>query len=153
MSIRLTRSQALNFYCLARQAERSIDFALHPTCPWDLLRDYYLPERLARLESALEMLRGLTSDAAAPISRDRLRFINVWWVLSYWPRVLINRIRSSWHFEEIEVQFFVQTLQSVANYIRSPEKQSAEQLVETRMDLHHCETIVGWTLAGLPILE
>jgi hypothetical protein len=150
MGVSIKKEQALRFFCLARQAERSIDFALSSERQWDMLRQYYHGERLGMLECAVESLRGLTPPAAPPISRDQAFRLRLGWVLTYPARRLLNRLRASWRFEEKELQFILQTFRSVIDTLRRSQKPEARTLVQIRMDLYACQVIIERKLVGLP---
>jgi len=150
MAISIRKWEALSFFCLARQAERSIDFALSSERQWDLLRKYYDSARLEMLESAVESLLTVTPAAAAPASRDQAFRVSLYWVLAYPARIILNRFRSSWRFQETDLQFILQTFQSVIDFLRRRQKPEARSLVQTRMDLHACEVIIERKLVGLP---
>src|SRR5947209_18701509 len=141
MALEFTKAQALSFYCLARQAERSIARVLSPSCPCEPLREYYSESRLNQLEEAANSLR----DFSAPsISRYRMSEGAVWRVLTVGFGRLLNRFRSTWRFSLLEVQFLSQTLRAAVEFLRLPEKPHSEQLINLRMDLYACQ----WVIAG-----
>jgi hypothetical protein len=70
--------------------------------------------------------------------------------LSYPARIILNRFRVSWRFQESELQFIRQTFQTVVDLLKRRQKPEARSLVETRMDLHACEVLIERKLAGLP---
>src|SRR5262249_22216779 len=144
------KSEALKLFCLARQAERSIDFALSSERQWDLLRHYYHSERLGMLECAVESLRGLAPAAATPISTDQAFRLRLWWILTYPARKLLNRVRAFWRFKETELKFILQTFQSVIDSLRRRHKPNARTLVQLRMELLTCQLIIERKMVGLP---
>jgi hypothetical protein len=150
MAITIRKQEALRFFCLARQAERSIDFALSSERQWDLLRQYYDGGRLGKVESAVESLRALAPAPAASLSREQAFEVSVFRVLTYPVRIILNRFRASWPFQESELQFILQTLQAVIDLLKRRQKPEARNLVQTRMDLHACEVIIERKLAGVP---
>jgi hypothetical protein len=150
MAIHAGKLDVLKFFCLARQAERSIDFALSSQRQWDLLRQYYDSARLGILESAVDSLRTLLPQAAAPASRDAAYRLRVFWVLTYPVRIILNRFRTTWSFRETELQFILQTFQAVIDILKRREKPESPRLVQARMDLHACEVIIERKLIGLP---
>ena len=150
MAISISKQEALRFYCLARQAERSIDFALSSERQWDLLRQYYDSARLGMLESAVGSLRALTPAAAGPIPKEQAFRVGAGWVLTYPARIVLNRFRACWRFQETELQFIQQTFQTVIDLLKRRQKPDAPTLVETRMDLHACEVMMARKLVGRP---
>ena len=151
MTIGIKKIEALKFFCLARQAERSIDFALSCQRQWDLLRQYYEAGRLNRLESAVKSLQALIPGAARPYATADTAFrISAWWILTYPARLIFNRFRVSWRFQEAEAQFIVRTFESAVALLRQRQKPDAQLLVLMRMDLHACEVIIERKLAGVP---
>jgi hypothetical protein len=150
MAIRVKKQEALRFFCLARQAERSIDFAISSERQWDMLRQYYEGERLGRLESAVEVLRAITPTVGTAPPRDQAFRGTVRWLLAYPARIVLNRFRAAWRCQETELSFILQTFQNVTDLLKRRKKPEAGTLVQTRMDLHACEVIIERKLVGLP---
>jgi hypothetical protein len=105
------------------------------------------------LESAVEALQRLIPAAVTPISRDRAFRVSIWEIVSYPARLILDRFRSAWRFQPAELQFVLQTLQTVIGLLKRREKPEAPALVQARMDLHACEVIIERKLAGLPELR
>jgi hypothetical protein len=157
MGVRIPKNLAVKAYAVARQAERSIDFALASQRQWDLLRDYYHDERLHLVQEVFQCLRELgaspSCDGAPAIARDKLAGVGVLWALCFPVRLWLNRLRVNWRFSPSELAFLSGTLSTLAQALPAVEKPDAKDLVELRMNLSACQRIIRKHLAGLPELD
>lgn len=153
MSLVLEKSVALSLICLARQAERSIAFGCMSDSQWRLLHEYYSGEKLERLEEAGEWLGKRVIAPGSRISMDEIPHWTFWRVVSYPVRSFVNRFRSRWSVSLREMQFVRQVFQETIEHFKSAAKPDAARLVETRISLSVCGSILRHRLAGLPQLE
>ncbi len=153
MRITIDKKRALTTLCVARQAERSVDFALGSQSQWALLREYYDDERLQPVLDTLAHLEAATELSSRVISRDTVFPITVWGVLTYPLRWLVNHFRNRWRFRADEVQFMLLTLRTFLAALRSVAMPEAPTLVGMRMDLSCCEWIIGQRLAGVAEID
>ena len=150
MAAKISKSEALTWFCLARQAERSIDFALSSERQWDLLRRYYDSARLGILDAAVESLKRTTAATSVALSRERAFRVSIFWVLAYPIRLILNRWRVSWPFQDAELRFLQVTFQTAIDFLNRNRKPETASLVQTRMDLYACEVLLKRKLVGLP---
>src|SRR5690242_3591120 len=105
MPTRNDLSSVLRIYCLARQAERSIDFALASSEQWELFRQYFDETRLGLFHRLVRELESSTPNGPLSIKRDRIPGITLSWVLSYPMRWLLNQFRISWTLSDEEMMY------------------------------------------------
>lgn len=154
MGIQIGKQLALTTYCLARQGERSIDFALSSSAKhWGPLREYYDHDRLKPLHGLLEELQRLHRGHRRPYARDRLGRITPGWVVSYPFRVCINRWRGRWSFSAGEGSFIIDTIARLVSTLACETKPVSDSLIDLRMDLHLCEVIIEHRLVGVAMLK
>ncbi len=155
MSIKMEKDLILRIYCLARQADRSISFALRSS--WESFREFYDDDRVNSLKTMVNLLPSIAlpsiaQKAVPPITRGIVGDLTLFRVLSMPWKALFNRIRTSWRFRPIEVQLIRQVFDALVDHIQSPEKPDLRVLVQLRLDLCACEWLIEHKLFGLPIL-
>lgn len=152
MWTRLSARTVLELFCVARQAERSVDKVLGNE--WSEFVDYYSPEKVERIESLITHLRCLLpTDAlvASPADRDAIGdgvptpgmitvFIVQWFAA----------MRKTWRFRGQELGFMAATLESVLRALKSPHPPTQEALIALRMNLYTCEVVIECRCYGLP---
>jgi hypothetical protein len=153
MPVGMDHTSVLRIYCLARQAERSIDFALHSQEQWELFRQYYDEARLRRLYDLVRELETSTPNGSASISSDQIPGITPSWVLSYPLRWLVNRIRITWMFSATEIRYISHVLRTFIEVTGSVVRPGLKDLVQLRMDLYVAELVIEKKLTGLSSLE
>jgi hypothetical protein len=153
MPMRIDHRSVLRIYCLARQAERSIDFALASQEQWELFRQYYDETRLRMLHDLVQELETSIPNGSTPILRDQIPGITFSWVLSYPMRWLLNQIRIKWTLSDDEMTYISLVFRAfikVTGYATQPDP---EDLVRLRMDLSVAEEIIEKKLTGLSSLR
>lgn len=154
MAIVVEKALALRVYCLARQAERSIDFGLHSQIMWNEMREFYDEERRSRVESAERALRALIPDGSIPtLNRDGIPDRRTRLVPLYLGRLAINRFRTRWRFPANEVDLLSRTFASLVAVLQLHDKPQANELVDLRLDLAACQWIIGGRLMGISALR
>jgi hypothetical protein len=152
MGERVSRDLAIRTYAVARQAERSIDFALGSQSQWDSLREYYRDERLGFVRDILCAFRALKADCPSSMAREPFTTIDVGWALSFPLRRFVNRFRSSWRLTRVETGFICGALTALAEVLTRAHQPDAKHLVKLRMDLSACQRIIHKHLVGVPEL-
>lgn len=149
----IDKQTALRILCVARQAERSIDFGLHSERQWELLREYYDAARLQPVLEAIAQLQARTQLPDQPISKYRAFRLTAWRILTIPIRWFMNRFRKQWRFSRVETQFLLSVLCLFGKTLKCVAKPDGWALVELRMDLHTCELIISDRLIGIPQVE
>lgn len=152
MGVRVAKDLALRTYAVARQAERSIDFALGSQSQWDLLREYYRDGRLGFVRDILSAFRALKADCPSSMAREQFATIDVCWALSFPLRRFLNRFRSRWRFTRAETGFICGGFAILAEVLTRADQPDAKHLVELRMNLSTCQRIIHKHLVGVPEL-
>jgi hypothetical protein len=152
MKAKLEKQLILRLYSLARQGERSVDFALSLQRQWNLLREYYSTDRRRTVHDLLIDLESVTKPSQA-LPRDRYALITLGWVLSYPVRALLCPWRDSWSFRADEVAFFVRALSSLLQSLSFNEQPPTPTLIDLRMDLHFCQLLIESRLTGVAELQ
>jgi hypothetical protein len=147
------KTLVLTLYSSARQAERSIDFALASSRQWELFRDYYDETRLQRLCKLVHILEAHASKPLDSVSRDQIPGITPIWVFFYPFRWLLNRFRNRWFFSHLELSYIVLVfrdfLEATGHFLQPDPK----ELVQLRMDLSVVQELIEMKLTGLSSLK
>jgi hypothetical protein len=146
-------SSVLRIYCLARQAERSVDFALASQGQWDLFRQYYDQARLSRLHGLVRELETSSPNGSTSIKRDQILDTALSWALSYPVRWLLNQFRMRWTFSDGEMTYVTHVFRAFIEVTGSITQPDPKDLVQLRMDLFAAEMIIEKKLTGLSSLE
>jgi hypothetical protein len=152
MSARISKELALSMYACCRQAERSLDFALGSSQQWQGLLDYYEDKRrrIQCVADELERLGGIPVTAVRRLQVERHAFLRP--LLRPFRRAA-NSWRSSWQFPEEELVFLRGTLEKLLNILKQREPPTSPEVIDLRMDLHACETLIEQRLVGVADLE
>jgi hypothetical protein len=153
MPTRNDLSSVLRIYCLARQAERSIDFALASPEQWELFRQYYDETRLGMLHGLVRELETSSPNGSTSIKRDQIPGITLSWVLSYPMRWLLNQFRIRWAFSDEEMIYITLVFRAFIKVTGAITQPDPKHLVQLRMDLYVAEKIIEKKLTGLSSLE
>jgi hypothetical protein len=153
MSIRLDNNLAQRIYCLARQAERSVDFALASARQWELFRQYYDDSRRGRILDLVRVLEPLVANRQGLISRDQIPGITASWVLFYPIRWLLNHFQSKCTFSETELIYIVIVFRAFVQATDTTPQPDPTSLVQLRMDLQVVEEIIQMKLTGITSLR
>jgi hypothetical protein len=153
VSIPFGKKLTLTTYCLTRQGERSIDFALSSTRQWLLLREYYGAGKLKLLQDLLQSLKSLHPRHGPYRDKDRFARITFGWVATYPLRWWINQWRDCWMFTTDEVSFFIDAIARLVSCLTCAEKPPSGLLVDLRIDLHLCQRIIEMKLVGFSLLK
>lgn len=153
MGVKINKKLALTIYCLTRQGERSIDFALSSAKQWNLLRQYYDHDRVMPLHDLLNELNQLHPHAPRSYAKDRFAEISFEWVVTYPFRYWINQWRNRWSFSGDRVSFFIDTISSLVLNLACEVQPARCLLVDLRMDLHLCQRIIEMKLVGVKRLK
>jgi hypothetical protein len=155
MWTRLSARTVLELFCVARQAERSVDRILG--FEWGELIEYYTPEKVERIESLLTTLRSLLPEGAVATrgaDRDEIGDgvplpgrITVFLLQWFAP------LRKIWRFRSQELAFVAAVLGRLLRALKSPVRPPQEALITLRRDLWMCEYVIECRCYGLPGLK
>src|SRR5688572_22267990 len=108
----IDKRTALKALCVARQAERSVDFGLHSERQWALLREYYDAVRLQPVLETVAQLEARTEMPSRPISRYEAFQYTVGRVVAIPICWFANHFRRRWRFRKLELQFLLLVLRT-----------------------------------------
>jgi len=149
----LSKELLLAVYGCCRQAERSVDFALGSAKQWQGLRDYYDEAKRSAVRRVVRDLREKGAPSAAKLTRERLERAEIVSLVPWLVRWLGNRGRTTWRFSGEQVAFLHGTLERFQETLECGAPPGAAELIELRMDLHACETLIEQRLVGVADLE
>jgi hypothetical protein len=153
MTIQIDKALALETYAYARQAERSVDFAIGSVSQWESLRQYYTGPRRDGLVKLVGRLRGLVRSNSVIPTRDRF-YKQRWTTLIALPfMAIINQTKSAWRFSEGELVFFAEHLGNLLEILPSGEPPPRAGLIDLRMNLFMCQWIIERHLFGVSELK
>src|SRR5262245_20775937 len=122
MWTRLSARTVLELFCVARQAERSVDRILCGA--WNELVEYYTSEKVERIESLFSALHSLLpEEAAATLPGDGEKIANR---LSLPGMIILSLLqwfaplRKTWRFRSQEMAFMTAVLDRLLRALRSP---------------------------------
>ena len=153
MRVEIDRGFALKLYCYARQAERSVDFALTGPGQWTLLREYYTPERRQALNALGERLRPIVPSDQPVLPREHFGKADFIWLLLRPITLILNHAKRTWRFAHTEVRFLTATFDSLLETLSKSSPPPASLLIELRMNLLMCEWIIARRLEGVTELQ
>jgi hypothetical protein len=149
--VNLTRQFVVQVYCLARQAERSVDASLFT--PWSDLATYYKEERTARLRDVLSGLQALLEGMEMPLfqgSREEmLRNVTGPGLIGYLSGPCVARWKKRWTFAPKELSFVAATFQAFLRLLQTSQQPTREALIALRMDFWTCEHIIKCRCHGM----
>src|SRR5262249_3564482 len=152
MTVQLTGRKVLELFCTAREAERSVDFAL--LAEWPDFLEYYSAEKVARVVGLVERLRDLLpaemQDVAARSREEICRRVlgpgPVRLLFGRW----LARIQKTWGCRAQEIVFGIATLERLLQALKSTDRPSQDALIALRMDMYTCEYVIECRCHGLP---
>jgi len=149
--INLATQFVIQVYCLARQAERSVDAVLF--APWADLATYYEGERTARLRNTLGSLKSLVEGqqtGSAYGSREEvLRNIASPGLIGRLAGPWVARRKRRWPFSPYELCFVAATLENFLRLLQTSKEPAREALISLRMDFWACEFLIESRCHGL----
>jgi hypothetical protein len=152
--INLPRHFVVEFYCLARQAERSLDAVLF--APWPEFAAYYKGERASRVRDILGGLQSpLQSKKMAPlhVQRDEvLRHVKAPGLIAHLSGPYRGRWRKVWAFSGIEVAFVAAAFHALLHLLEENIAPAKETIVSLRMDFWAAQYLVQCRCHGMPEL-
>ena len=153
--IELPKELVIRCYALCRQAERSLDRALH--APWAEFAAYYGPDRLSALEDGVARLEATlprlgvsqSSQGFAEVCRPRgLRRVF---------GLLLGRLgifrKTRFAFRAPEVRFVLAGLQALVNLLGSKERPTREEIIASRVAMYDCQRLLEGPCYGVPEME
>ncbi|MCK5803823.1 MAG: hypothetical protein KAI66_13365 [Lentisphaeria bacterium] len=118
-------------YCVCRQAERSIDFAIQSDQGLERLRAYYEGGRLLLLQEAMTAIAGDAGDSRAE-SRPTTSLARLFRLVLLPPGLLLG-----WRwFSRRELHRLLSTLVLFHSVVRDSPPPTRDELIELRMSLH-----------------
>jgi hypothetical protein len=155
MHVRLSRPFILEFYCLARQAERSVHRAL-PN-PWPEFQAYYNDQKRQAITGMCRRLSALLPDednlpalrSAEDLEKELAPAGPISELGRYLYGMVFGRIRKSWSFSADEIRFFITQLSTLLQLLQEENRPSQEALIALRMDLCYCQLIVSQRCPGM----
>lgn len=150
MRVTLTRPFIVQLYCYLLQSERSVACGLG--AEWTELRAYFQGDRIRGLEKTLEGLSQLAiphpvqnmataREEVANLARESnfLNYIESWFV--HW--------RQNWSFAPEFISFTEITLRDWIEILMCSLKPNLEHLIQIRMDLCFCRSLIESRCQGL----
>lgn len=153
MKIEIDKSFALKLYSYARQAERSVDFAIASSTQWARLLQYYASERQEGLHAIAQRLRCEIKNNGPVPARRHFESVDLVRIVLLPLTHLVNQTRRAWHFAHDEAHFISATFDSFIKTLSSMANPPEQCLIELRMDLFMCELIIERHLYGVPELR
>ena len=152
--IKLTKDLVIRCFAACREAERSLDRALHAS--WPEFLAYYLPNRLAAVRKLLDDLKGASGQSAnGQIKALEMEVVpeqvppGLFHLL--WGRVTAGRKRF-FMFREAPVRYLVAHLELLLCYLGEREGPEREKLIALRMAMYNCQRLIEEPCLGLPQL-
>jgi hypothetical protein len=151
-AVRVSKADAVELYAVCRQAERSIDHALHGAEQWAGLLHYYNADRRDRLRRVTARLSRVCEGRSAP-SRTSVLHLSTRCPLKIVAAMLANRLRNKWSFHPQEVAFIVSAMHAMTEFLAHERMPDSQSLVDCRMDLRASEDIIEMRLIRVPELR
>jgi hypothetical protein len=153
--IKLPKELVIRCYALCRQAERSLDRALH--APWAEFAAYYGPDRLSVLEAVATRLGATLPQPAVSHAPPRFEEVYRQRALGKAFGLLLGKFRifrkTTFRFREPEIHFMLAGLQALVNLLERKEKPAQEEIIASRMAMYDCQRLLEGSCYGLPELE
>jgi hypothetical protein len=150
---RCSKRGALSLFCVFRQGERSIHFALSSPVEWAQLRSFYDFDKRKRISAIIDDFRraGIVSEnVSAPRSMITHGLISMAMRMA---GLICNRFKCNWTFRLQEAEVFGATLARLlktVQYVSAPE---TDELIQLRLDCFYCHYAIRQRLIGLSELR
>jgi hypothetical protein len=144
---------AVELYCHAREAERSVHFATRGSNQWTLFREYYSSEKMKAVNRVVQELKGLIPLDPPLVFRQHFDTVGVLWVLSLPVTHLANATKQTWTFRRDEVIFIYYSFKCLIELLPLWPAPPAQVLINLRLDLLTCQRIIRRHLHGVALLD
>ena len=150
----LPRRFVVQVYCLARQAERSLDAALF--APWSELAAYFTGERAARLNDVLGGLVNHLQSEGMTLPRtgreEVVRTVKTPGLIRHLSGPHLARWKKQWAFSRQQLCFIAGAFQSFLYLLKAGPEPARETIISLRMDFWACEYLIECRCHGMPEL-
>lgn len=149
MAFHCSKQMALTLFCIFRQAERSVHYALSCPSQWAQFVAYYETSKQTQISEVIGRLRdaGVREDNAP--SRQVLAQDSLLSIVRCAAGLLCNRLKRSWAFTTQEIAFFCATLEHLLKILHNVDLPHKEELVELRLDCFYCHSVIARKLIGV----
>jgi hypothetical protein len=147
------KNTALTLFCLFRQAERSVHYALSCPSQWSQFVAYYDEPKQIQISEAIGMLNDAGAAQDKVPSRQALARSGLLNIVSCAAGLLTNRLRRSWAFSVRELSFFSATLEHLLKILNNTDLPQKEELIGLRLDCFDCHYVISRRLIGVPEIQ
>jgi hypothetical protein len=147
------KNTALTLFCLFREAERSVHYALSCPSQWSQFVAYYNQPKQIQISEMIGMLNAAGAVKDKVPNRQALARSDFSSFVRCIARLLSNPLKRSWAFSVRETSFLSATLGHVSILLNSAEPPEKEELIELRLDCFVCHDLISRKLFGIPELR
>jgi hypothetical protein len=129
MAFSFPKNKALTLFCLFRQAERSVHYALSCPSQWSQFVAYYDKPRRFQISEAIGMLQNAGAVRDNVPSRQALEQSGLLNIMRRLAGLLSNPLKRSWAFSTREMSFFSATLEHLLRILNQTDPPQNEKFV------------------------
>ena len=153
MAFYLPKNTALTLFCLFRQAERSVHYALSCPSQWSQFVSYYDKAKQIQISEAIGMLKDAGAVQDNVPSRQGLAQDGFLSFVRCTAGFLTNPFKRSWAFSVREISFFSATFEHLLRILNNTDLPQREELIELRLDCFECHYVIARKLIGVPEIQ
>lgn len=153
MAFHFSKQTALTLFCLFRQAERSVHYALSCPSQWSQFVAYYDKLKQTRVSEVIGVLKDTGAVQSNTPSRQALAQASLMSIVRYTVGLLCNPLKRSWAFSREEASFFSATLERLLGILHNADLPQKEELIELRLDCYCCHSVIAHRLIGVAAIR